>query len=59
MAAFLAALRQFITQKRKPATLCSDHGTKFVGTEKELFEFQQAESTLHAISEFCSSLNID
>lgn len=42
MAAFLAALHQFITQKRKPATLCSDHGTKFVGAEKELkelFEF--------------------
>ncbi|XP_029341390.1 uncharacterized protein LOC115033257 [Acyrthosiphon pisum] len=37
-AAFLAALRRFISRRGKPSTMWSDNGTNFVGAERELSE---------------------
>ena len=58
--AFIAALRQFISRRGYPSLIWSDHGTNFVGANRELKELgkflcsQRAQGT---ISEFCNSKN--
>ena len=39
--AFIAALRRFIARRGYPSLLWSDHGTNFVGANRELSEFNQ------------------
>ena len=34
--AFLSCLRHFIARRGKPKTIMSDHGTNFVGADREL-----------------------
>lgn len=40
-AAFLAALRRFISRRGKPSTMWSDNGTNFVGADRELSKYLQ------------------
>ena len=60
--AFIAALRRFISRRGYPSLIWSDHGTNFVGANRELKELskflcsQQAQGT---ISEFCNGKNIE
>lgn len=59
--AFIAALRRFIARRGYPSLLWSDHGTNFVGANRELKEFNQflqKQITQYSISEFCSTKNI-
>ena len=39
--AFIACLRRFIARRGKPSTIWSDHGTNFVGANREIKEFVQ------------------
>ena len=39
--AFVVALRRFIGRQRIPSTLWSDHGTNFVGAEREIHRLLQ------------------
>ena len=60
--AFIAALRRFISRRGRPSTVWSDHGTNFVGADreiKELVRFLEDKRTQGDISEFCSTQNID
>lgn len=60
--AFIAALRRFIACRGYPSLLWTDNGTNFVGADrqlKELFQFIKSQSTVRAISEFCSSKSIE
>ena len=36
--AFIAALRRFISRRGLPSDICSDHGTNFVGANREISE---------------------
>ena len=59
--AFLACLRCFISRRGKPTLIWSDHGTNFVGAArkiKELIAFLKNQRSQDAISEFCSTQNI-
>ena len=59
--AFLACLRRFISRRGKPTLIWSDHGTNFVGAAreiKELIAFLKTQRSQDAISEFCSTQNI-
>ena len=59
--AFIAALRRFTARRGYPSLLWSDHGTNFVGANRELKEFNQflqKQITQCSISEFCSTKNI-
>ena len=54
-------LRRFIPQQGKPTLIWSDHGTNFVGAAreiKELIAFLKTQRSQDAISEFCSTQNI-
>ena len=60
--AFIAALRRFIARRGYPTLIWSDNGTNFVGANRELAELQDflsQQKTEKALSEFCSSSNIE
>ena len=60
--AFIAALRRFIARRGYPTLLSSDHGTNFVGANRDLKEFDQflqSQIAQGTISEFCSTRNIE
>ena len=59
--AFIATLRRFIAPRRKPSVIMSDHGTNFVGANreiKEMYDFLKEQRTRGEISDFCSPQNI-
>ena len=59
--AFVATLRRFIARRGKPSLIWSDHGSNFVGAQKdlkELVEFLEDLKTQNAISQFCTSQRI-
>ena len=59
--AFLACLRCFISRWGKPTLIWSNHSTNFVGAAleiKELVAFLKTQRSQDAISEFCSTQNI-
>ena len=59
--AFIACLRRFIARRGYLSLLWSDHGTNFVGADRELknmFKFLKQQTTLKAVSEFCSIKHI-
>lgn len=39
--AFIGALKRFVARRGKPAVMCSDNGTTFVGARRELREFYE------------------
>ena len=51
--AFIAALRRFIGRRGIPSAIWSDHGTNFVGAEREIKEMMQKESS-DSVAEFCA-----
>ena len=58
---FVAALRRFVARRGCPSLIWSDHGTNFVGANRELKElnvFLNHQVTHGAISEFCCGHNI-
>ena len=60
--AFIAALCCFISRKGYPKLIYSDHGTNFIGANrelKELSEFFKSEISQSKISEFCTSRRIE
>lgn len=60
--AFIAALRRFIARRGHPSLIWSDHGTNFVGADrelKELVELLENQKTQKIISEFCTSRKIE
>ena len=60
--AFIACLRRFVARRGKPSLIWSDHGTNFVGANRELkefVEFLEHQKTQGIISEFCSTHNIE
>lgn len=55
--AFIASLRRFIARRGKPTLVWSDHGTNFIGADreiKELFKFLEQQRTQATVSDFCS-----
>ena len=54
--AFIASLRRFIAHCGKPSLIWSDHGTNFVGADRELKEFLRYQKTQGVISKFCSHI---
>ena len=60
--AFISSLRRFVARRGCPSLIWSDHGTNFVGAKRELKElrdFLADQATEGAISEFCTSHNIE
>ena len=60
-AAFIATLRRFTARRGKPAKIWSDHGTNFIGAERELddlYAFLRQKQPREAIIDHCSSQNI-
>ena len=60
--AFIACLRRFVAYRGKPSLSWSDHGTNFIGANRELkefVEFLEHQKTQGIISEFCSMYNIE
>ena len=60
--AFIAALRRFVARHGLPSLIWSDHGTNFVGANRESREFNiflSNQIAQGAISEFCSCHNIE
>ena len=59
--AFIAALRRFVARRGKPTQIWSDHGSNFVGADRELremYKFMKRKQTEATISDFCSTQNI-
>ena len=59
--AFIAALRRFVARCGKPTHIWSDHGSNFVGADRELHEmhqFMKQDKTKAVVSEFCSTQGI-
>ena len=59
--AFIAALRRFTARRGKPSLILSDHGTNFVGANKELqqmYDVLKEQTTRGEISDFCTTQNI-
>ena len=59
--AFISCLRRFVARRGNPSLIFSDHGTNFVGANRELKEFAHflhLQKTQQDISEFCSASNI-
>ena len=55
---FTACLRRFVARRGKPASIWSDHGTNFVGSNcvlKDISAFIASEKTKKSVSEFCSN----
>lgn len=60
--AFIATLRRFVARRGYPSQIWSDHGTNFVGADRELKQMQEFLSdqiTQRKVSEFCTSQNIE
>ena len=58
--AFIAALRRFIARRGKPHRIWSDHGSNFVGADRELAELAEfLENQKTSISDFCSTQRIE
>ncbi len=60
--AFIATLRRFIARRGYPSLIWSDHGTNFVGANrelKELYGFLAQQRTEGIVSEFCATRNIE
>ena len=60
--AFIATLRRFISRRGLPSLVWSDHGTNFIGADRELqdlFKFLRNKSSQIAISEFCTFNKIE
>ena len=60
--AFIACLRRFIARRGYPKLLWSDHGSNFIGANreiKELINFLKEEKVQEKISEFCATSHID
>ena len=60
--AFLACLRRFVSRRGKPSTMWSDHGTNFVGANrqlKDLYSFLRKRETEDSITLFCGAEGID
>ena len=60
--AFIACLRRFVSRCGYPSLLWSDHGTNFVGANRELKELNdilKEQKAQKSISEFCSAKNIE
>ena len=60
--AFIACLRRFVARRGCPNQIWSDHGTNFVGANRELKEFYDFLSNpilQHNVSQFCSNKGID
>ena len=56
-ASFIACLRRFVARCGKPHTIWSDHGSNFVGAERELADlaaFLEEQQKNGEISDFCS-----
>ena len=59
--AFIAALRCFIARHGKPTLIWSDHGSNFVGADREIqeiFKFLKRQKLEAVVSDFCSTQNI-
>ena len=53
--AFISTFRRFVARRGKPSLLWSDHGSNFIGDQKEfkqLQEFLEDSKTQNAISQF-------
>ena len=60
--AFISCLRRFIARRGYPSLMWSDHGTNFVGANREIKELIQHlndQKTRKDISEFCTFNNIE
>ena len=63
--AFIAALRRFIARRGHPSLIWSDHGTNFVGANRELKELAElaelleTQKTQKIVSEFCTTKKIE
>ena len=60
--AFLACLRRFVSRRGYPSLLWSDHGSNFVGANRELKEimnFLKLQITQKNVSEFCSAKSVE
>ena len=60
--AFLACLRRFVSRRGKPNTIWSDHGTNFVGGNrqlKELYAFLRKREIEESITSFCGAEGIE
>ena len=58
---FISTLRRFIVRRGKPSLVWSDHGSNFVGAQKELkeiVEFLEHQKTQNALSQYCTSQRI-
>ena len=59
--AFVSALRRFIAHRGKPKLIWSDHGTNFIGAQKDLkqlAEFLESQRVQNIVSRFCTSQHI-
>ena len=60
--AFIACLRRFVSRRGFPLLLWSDHGSNFIGANRELKEFVdflETQKVQKSISEFCSARKIE
>ena len=57
--AFIATLRRFIGRRGIPSKIWSDHGTNFVGAEREIVKLLQNEEAVEEISEFCTTQKVE
>ena len=60
--AFLACLRRFVLRRGKPTTIWNDHGTNFIGANrqlKDLYTFLRKCETEDSIMSFCGAEGID
>ena len=56
--ALIATLRRFVGRRGIPSTLWSDHGTNFVGAERELQNLLRDEDTARVVQGYCNSHRI-
>jgi len=59
--AFIATLRRFIARRGRPVQIWSDHGSNFVGADREIkdmIKFLKQQKTEAVVSDFCSTQNI-
>lgn len=56
-AAFIATLRRFIGRRGLPSKIWSDHGSNFIGAERELKELLRGERSSE-LADFCASQGI-
>lgn len=56
--AFLSAFKRFISRRGRPASVCSDNGTNFVGASRGLEKLFSSEQQKHRIINEASSEGI-